>query len=342
MASLNGTCPAMATIRILTEREVRGRVTLDNEVVDAIRGAFVALSVGGVEMPPILSLRVLRYSGEVDVKTAFVPEIPHIAVKISPGYFENPRIGLPSLNGLIVMRDATSGIVSAILLDNGYLTTVRTAAAGAVAADLLARRSARTAAVLGTGVQAWQQVQALRIVRPIEEVRVWGRRVDAARSMAERLCCENGVAARAFDDPRQAVRDADVIVTATPSEVPVLKWTWLAPGHITAMGSDAPYKNELDPAILANADRYVPDRLSQCLRLGELRAAAAVALVPADRKFPELGDVLRGAAPGRVSDGDITVCDLTGTGVQDTVIADLALRRAQAAMVGALLDPERA
>jgi ectoine utilization protein EutC len=332
----------MAAIRVLTEPEIRRLVSLDHEVVDAVRGAFVALSAGGVEMPPIISLRVPRYRGEVDVKTAFVPDIPHIAVKISPGYFDNPRIGLPSLNGLMVALDATTGIVSAILLDNGYLTTVRTAAAGAVAADLLARRNARVAAVFGTGMQAWQQVQALRLVRPIEEIRVWGRRAEAARSMAERLRRESGLAAEAFDDPREAVRHADVIVTATPSEMPVVNWTWLAPGqHVTAMGSDAPGKNELDPAIVANADRYVPDRLSQCVQLGELRAAVAAALVPANRAFPELGDVLRGAAPGRITDADITVCDLTGTGVQDTVMADLALRRAQGTMVGVLFDTDR-
>ena len=233
----------MAEIRVLTEPEIRNFVTLDKGIVEAIRHAFVALSLGGVEMPPILNLRVPHYHGEVDVKTAFTPDIPHIAVKISPGFFDNPKIGLPSLNGLMVVLDATSGILSALLLDNGYLTTIRTAAAGAVAGDLLARRNARTAAVLGAGSQAWLQMQALRLVRPIEDIRIWGRRSEAAHSMAEKFR-QIGVTAQAVDDPWRAVSGADIIVTTTPSELPVLKWEWLAPGqHITAMGSDAPYKN---------------------------------------------------------------------------------------------------
>jgi ornithine cyclodeaminase len=331
----------MSNVRVLTERDLRDVITLDRDVVDAMGRAFVALSRGGVAMPPVLGLNVARYNGEIDVKTAFLPEVPHIAVKISPGYFDNPRIGLPSLNGLMVVLHANTGIVAAILLDNGYLTTLRTAAAGAVAADALARRNARSVAVLGGGEQAWEQVQAVRLVRPIEEVRVWARRADAARAIAARFAGAAGMHASAFEDAREAVTKADIVLTTTPSREPILKAEWLAPGqHVTAVGADASYKNELEPEVVSRADRYVPDCLSQCRELGELRAAIAAGAVPGERPFFELGHVLARDAPGRRNDRDITVCDLTGTGAQDTMIADLALARAVAKGAGVEIDSE--
>jgi ornithine cyclodeaminase len=331
----------MSNVRVLTERDLRDVITLDRDVVDAMGRAFVALSRGGVTMPPVLGLNVARYNGEIDVKTAFLPEVPHIAVKISPGYFDNPRIGLPSLNGLMIVLDASTGIVAAILLDNGYLTTLRTAAAGAVAADALARRNARSVAVLGGGEQAWEQLQAVRLVRPIEEVRVWARRADAARAIAARFAGAAGMHASAFEDAREAVTKADIVLTTTPSREPILKAEWLAPGqHVTAVGADASYKNELEPEVVSRADRYVPDCLSQCRELGELRAAIAAGAVPGERPFFELGHVLARDAPGRRNDRDITVCDLTGTGAQDTMIADLALARAVAKGAGVEIDSE--
>jgi ornithine cyclodeaminase len=329
----------MANVRLLTETEIRRLIRLDRDSIAAIGRAFVRLSTGDVEMPPILSLHVPRHRGEVDVKTAFIPDVPRIAIKISPGFFDNPALGLPSLNGLMVVLDARTGLLSALLLDNGYLTDIRTAAAGAVAADALARPDARIAAVIGAGMQACMQMAALRVVRPIAEVRVWARRAEAADSLAARLRRDLGVAATAVPEPRQAVHRADVIVTATPSGAPLLEWEWLCAGqHVTAMGSDAPYKNELAPAIVAKADLYVPDRQAQCALNGELRAAIAAGLVPPGRKFDELGDVLRGVAPGRTDPSQITVCDLTGTGIQDTAIANLTVERAETADVGRSIE----
>src|SRR5690606_18464429 len=130
----------------------------------------------------------------------------------------------------------------------------------------------------------------------------------------------------------QAVSGADVIVTTTPSETPILHWQWLAPGqHVTAMGSDAEHKNELDPEIIAKADVYVADSLVQTRLLGELHHAITAGLVAAERPFAELGGVVAGSQPGRNGPADITVADLTGTGVQDTAIATLARDRAMAA-----------
>jgi ectoine utilization protein EutC len=326
-------------VRVLTQRELRKLVPLDLESIETVAQAFSALASGGIEMPPILSLRVPEHRGEIDVKTAYVPGIPCIAIKISPGFFDNPKLGLPSLNGLMVALDSRTGLLSALLLDNGYLTDIRTAAAGAVAARALSRPESKIAAVLGTGAQARLQMHALALVRPLGHIRVWGRRIEQARALAQMLSAELAIAADAVDDPASAVRGADIVVTTTPTETPILSADWLTPGqHVTAMGSDAEYKNELDPKIIALSAPYVPDRLAQCARVGELRSAIAAGLVQSDRRFSELGAILTGSAPGRSGASAITVADLTGTGIQDTAIAALALRRAADADAGFVIE----
>ena len=308
-------------IQIVTEADLREIVTLDLTVIDVIERAFAALAEGGVVMPPILSMDLPQANGEVDVKTAWIPGFDSFAIKVSPGFFDNPRIGLPSLNGLMILFSARTGLVEALYLDNGYLTDIRTAAAGAVAARHLAPERVETAGVIGTGVQARLQMQAAHLVRPFSRLLVHGRDMEKARACAADLARALGIEAQATDDPAQLVAESQLVVTTTPARAPVLHADWLHPGlHITAMGSDQDGKNEIDPAALARADAYVCDSVSQCEKQGELRAALAAGLW--DRgKPPELGEVILGRKPGRRRAEDITICDLTGTGVQDTAIA---------------------
>ncbi|MEJ8573602.1 ectoine utilization protein EutC [Microbaculum marinum] len=325
----------MPTIRILTEAELRAAVPLDIDAVECVENGFRALARGGVVMPPILSMAIADHNGEVDVKTAYVPGIDSFALKVSPGFFDNPKIGLPSTSGLMVLFSARTGQVEALLLDNGYLTDVRTAAAGAVAARLLSRPDARTAAIIGTGMQARLQLKALTLVRDLERAVIWGRDISKAEELAAKLIGPLGIPVTAEPDPARAVGEADIVVTTTPSETPVLKADWLRPGqHVTAMGSDQHNKNELEPACLQRADLYVPDRLSQTRGLGELRSAIEAGVVAADAGFAELGTILEGQAPGRTAPEQITIADLTGTGVQDTAIATLARQRADASGAG--------
>ena len=314
----------MTDIRILTEDDLRARVHLDVALIGVIEGAFAALARGGVVMPPILSMHMPEVNGEVDVKTAFVPGLPGFAVKISPGFFDNPAKGLPSTSGLMVVLSSETGRVQAVLLDNGYLTDLRTAAAGGVAAKHLARAEARTAAVFGAGLQARMQLRALRLVRDIRSATVWARDPAKAEALAAQMTAE-GLSTRAEPDPRTAAQ-ADIVVTTTPASAPILRADWLRPGtHVTAMGSDQAGKNELDPDCFFRADLYVADRLSQTAALGELRAAIAAGIVPQGADLPELGAIITGAHPGRTAPGQITIADLTGTGIQDTAIASHAL-----------------
>src|SRR5690606_30831079 len=318
-------------VTILTEADLRTLVPLDLDAVDCVEDAFRALATTPVAMPPILRLDIPEHRGEVDVKTAYVPGIDHFAIKISPGFFGNPEIGLPSTNGMMVVLSAKTGLVQALLLDNGYLTDVRTAAAGAVAARHLSRPDSRSAAILGAGMQAEMQAQALALVRPVEAFRIWARDPARAAALCERLR-GRGLDAVPAPGVAEATGGADVIVTTTPATRPILHEA-TAGQHVTAMGSDAGHKNEIAPELLARA-YYVADRLSQTRVLGELHHAIAAGVVPADRSFPELGQIVAGLAPGRLSPGQITLADLTGTGIQDTAIAAIAVTRARAAGAG--------
>lgn len=325
----------MTRMVILTEADLRRVIILDGDAVSCVEGAFHALAARTVAMPPILRLDIPEHRGEVDVKTAYVPGLDGFAIKISPGFFDNPKIGLPSTNGMMVLLSAKTGLVQALLLDNGYLTDVRTAAAGAVAAKHLSRPDASVAAIFGAGMQARLQLQALTLVRPIRKARIWARDAAKAEKLALDLAGTLNIGVIAAADPQMAVAGADIVVTTTPSEKPILKAEWLEPGqHVTAMGSDAEHKNEIEPAALAQADLYVADRLAQTRRLGELHHAIEAGLVRPDAEFPELGQIVAGLRPGRTSASQITIADLTGTGIQDTAIATLAFARAGFAGAG--------
>lgn len=325
----------MPRIKILTERDLRKTVPLDLVAVQCVESAFHSLATKAVAMPPIQRLDITENRGEVDVKTAYIPGLDGFAVKISPGFFDNPRIGLPSTNGLMVLLSSKTGLVQALLLDNGYLTNVRTAAAGAVAAKYLARKDASIAAIMGAGIQARLQLQALTLVRSIREARIWARNASKAEAVAEELSTQLGFPITACADPKKAVAGSDVIVTTTPAGQPILSAAWLELGqHVTAMGSDAEHKNEIEPNAIVQADLYVADSLTQTRCLGELHHAIAAGIVAGEISFPELGDIIAGTRMGRLSDKQITIADLTGTGIQDTAIAWLAFAQAEAAGAG--------
>jgi ectoine utilization protein EutC len=265
-----------------------------------------------------------------------VSGLPSFALKISPGFFDNPKLGLPSVSGMMMLLSASTGRLEALHLDNGYLTDVRTGAAGAVAARHLARADARVAGVIGAGVQARLQMAALAKVRPIERILVWARDGAKADACADDLARRLDLDAIAVSSAERLVLEADVVVTATSAREPLVVADWLHPGlHVTAIGADAPGKNELHPAVLERADLVVCDSRAQCARLGELHHALEHGVEPAT---VELGEITGGARPGRTQPDQITVCDLTGTGVQDTAIALLAYRKAVARGFGTTIE----
>ncbi|MEL7013077.1 MAG: ectoine utilization protein EutC [Pseudomonadota bacterium] len=325
----------MPDIKILAESDLRALVALDSDAVDCIEQGFASLAGGKVVMPPIMTLMVPDHNGEVCVKSAYVPGIDSFAMKMSPGFFDNPKLGLPSTSGLMVLFSSRTGILEALLLDNGYLTDVRTAAAGAVAARHLAKEDAKTVCVIGAGVQAKLQLKALALVRPIKSAVIWARNKAKAEVVAAALQDELRFDVSAKEDAAAAVASADIVVTTTPSTKPLVMSDWLQSGQlIIAMGSDQEHKAELERECLVRADLYVPDSQSQCAVKGELRGALEAGLITPERRFSELGDIVVGKASGRQSNSDVIIADLTGTGVQDTAIATFACQRADSEDVG--------
>jgi len=312
-------------IPIIEEAELRRRVT-PAVAVAAIREAFRADGEGRTTVPPVINLQIPGTHGEFHVKTAHVAGVPHVAVKVASGFYDNPAKGLPTGSGLMAVFDAATGMPVALLFDNGYLTDVRTGAAGAVAAECLARPEIGTVGVIGTGVQGRMQVACLREVRRFDRLVAW----SPIRQELDRYCAEMragwGVEARAADGPEEVCRAADLLITATPARQPFVRSEWLRPGlHVTALGADTPGKQELDAACLVRADLVVVDRLAQSAAFGELHAALEAKLMTATDVHAELGAVVAGRRPGRTTDDQITIADLTGVGFQDTAIASAAL-----------------
>ena len=304
----------MATVRILREADVRAALPM-SACIDAVEAAFVAYSGGEAELPAVIHLDVPEARGEIHVKAGHIHGAPAYAVKVASGFSATDP---PSIDGLVLVFDAATGAPVAFLLDGGYVTDTRTGAAGGVAARRLAPEHAAVVAVIGTGIQARRQVEALRCVRDVTEVRVWGRDAERAAAAAADV---GGTAAPTVE---AAVDAADVVITCTASTRPLVRAGWIAPGtHITAVGSDGVGKQELDPELLRRADVLAVDSLDQCRRLGELQHALDVA----DRAV-ELGAICAGTAPGRTSSTQLTVCDLTGVGVQDVAAANVVLANA--------------
>jgi ectoine utilization protein EutC len=307
----------------LTESEIRSLVDLD-EARQWVQEAFVSFAEGRAVLPLPMEMQLPAVDGELHVKAAYLEGFPCFAVKAATGFYRNRDAGLPNLGGLVMAFDASTGFPRAVLLDNGYLTEVRTAAAGALAAEVLARPDAAAVAVLGAGGQARYQVEALIRIRPIRQLRAWSRTAERTEAFAAEMAERFGLEATVCGSAREAVADADIVVTVTPARKPIVEADWLRPGvHITAVGSDFPDKQELAPDVLARADKYVADSIDQCIRSGELHHAVAAGVMTANQVHAELGEVLAGRKPGRDTAGEITVADLTGLGVQDAAMANL-------------------
>ena len=323
------------TITILTEAEIQSCVGLNEEAISAVANGFTSLAAGEVTLPPIVRIDVPEHEGEVDVKTAYVRGLDSFAIKIAAGFFRNYRLGLPTGSGMMVLVSARTGRPEAVLLDNGYLTDVRTGAAGALAARYLARKRVETAGVIGSGMQARYQIRALKQVRGFQQLMVYGIVPDQVEEYAAEMASVLGVEVVKAADVETVVRNSDVVVTCTPAKEPYLKAEWLHPGlHITAMGSDAEDKQELYADALGRADLLVCDRKSQSFRLGEFHNGLEAGVISEDDPIIELGELTSGRKPGRESEEEITICDLTGVGVQDTAIALLAYQKAMEKNLG--------
>jgi len=290
------------------------------DIAKDIEDGFVAYSQGRVVVPPVGEMIFEKPPGDVHIKYGYIRENDYFAIKIASGFYENYKIGLPTSDGLILLFSQRDGSLASILLDECYLTNVRTAVAGQIAAKYLAPSEVGCIGVFGTGVQARMQVEFLRPVVKCSDIMVWGR--DNDKLGAYKLDMEKlGYTVRTTTDAGEVAQTCRLIITATASEAPLIDGSQITPGtHITAMGSDTHAKQELDPKILQAADLVVADSIEQCLTRGEISKTLQAGLI-SRKDLVELGDVIAGGQAGRTSDAQITVTDLTGVAVQDIQIA---------------------
>jgi len=288
------------------------------DLIPIIAQGFAAYSAGKAIIPPVGEL--LFDHGDVHIKYGYIKNDEFYVIKIASGFYNNQKLGLPSSNGLMLLFSQGTGELVSILLDEGYLTNIRTAAAGAIVAKYLAPRKVERIGVVGAGMQARLQVLYLIPVVGCGQVLVWGQNEnELAKYKADME--KEGFRVETTLEADQVLKSCNLVVTATPSTKPLLHAQSLHPGvHITAVGSDTPEKQELDCAILAQADMVVADSISQCLSRGEIFKAIGSGQINRDR-IVELGRIISREAPGRTSDSQITVADLTGLATQDIQIA---------------------
>jgi ornithine cyclodeaminase len=292
--------------------------TLD--LLPAIETGFAAYSTGQAVVPPVGEL--LLDEGEVHIKYGFIHEQPYYVIKIASGFYNNPSLGLPSSDGLMLVFDQKTGQLSGILLDEGYLTNVRTAVAGAIAAKYLAPESIQRIGIVGSGTQARMQLTHLKQITACRDILVWGLVPDELPVYQDEMTGQ-GFRVETTFKAGDILRSCNLIVTATPATAPILQAADLQAGtHITAVGSDTPEKQELEATILERADLVVADSISQCLLRGEIHQAIKTGQLRQDRVV-ELGDIIAGKVLGRTNESQITVADLTGVAVQDIQIASM-------------------
>lgn len=321
------------SVVILTEQEIRESTDLTPALVDAVEDGFRIIATGGASTPSPMFFDV-DAGNEIDVKAVWIRPWGDISIKVATGFFQNPAKGLPSGNSVMLSLDATTGMTRAVLLEGGYLTTLRAAAAGAIAARWLAPTSAATVGIIGTGELARWHAKALLLRETTKCVLVYGRSADRAGALVRDLSESSHVRATRAQSVQELVEASDIVVTCTSAHDMLVRSAWVHPGmHITAAGADVAGKQELDPEILHRADRVVCDSRTQVLTQGECQHVvnANPGMAQDLSWLTELGDIVAGKVPGRVRDDEVTVCDLTGVGMQDAAIARYVLANARRA-----------
>jgi len=308
--------------RIVTLEQIKSAIQ-PQTVIDAVEAGFALYSQGRVIVPPVGSLDFASPPGDVHIKYGYIQDDDYYVIKIASGFYDNPRQGLPSNNGMMLVFNQKTGESLAILLDEGYLTDLRTGAAGAVAAKHLAPDEITCIGVIGAGVQARMQVMLLQTITPCRQVKVWNRS-DAAYDRYIADMAQHGFNVQPVANTIELAQHCNLIITTTPSRQPLIGADAIQPGtHITAVGSDGHGKQELHAALLGKADTIAADSLAQCLDYGEISHGVQAGFIT-ENDVVELGQIISGDAAGRTSDEQITIADLTGVAIQDIQVAKMA------------------
>lgn len=316
-------------VRVLDEETVR-RLLPMRDCIDAMADALASLARGEVHNP----LRFIVRPPQEESLLALMPahrggERPAYALKALAIFPSNAALGLDLHQGFVALFDGETGEVRA-LMNAGGITAVRTAAVSGVATRCLARDDVRTLAILGTGIQARAHLEAMQAVREFERIVVWGRTPGRFSDLAE---------VEEVSSPEEAVRAADVLVTATSAAEPVVRREWLKPGvHVNAVGASLPTTRELDTQTVADSSFFVDRRESTLNESGDFLIAQHEGAVGPEHIRAEVGELVLGTAPGRRSSDEITVFKSLGLAVEDLAAAEYLLARAEAENAGAVVS----
>jgi ornithine cyclodeaminase len=291
-----------------------------DEFVNYMKQAFVAYSNGQAVVPPVGELIFTDPKGEAHIKYGYIKGGDAYCIKIASGFYDNPKLGIASSQGMMLLFNQQTGQPQAVLLDEGWLTDIRTAAAGALAAKYFAPKRVDAIGIIGTGTQAKLQLRFLKAMTPCRKVWVWGRNRENAQKYQAELA--GAFEVQIAENPAEIARHCNLIVTTTPSEKPLLQAKDIRAGtHITAMGSDTAYKQELESGLLKKADLVVSDSIPQSKSRGEIYRAVKDGMITV-YEVVELGNAIQNISLQRTNDQQISVVDLTGVAVQDIMIAN--------------------
>jgi ornithine cyclodeaminase len=323
------------SVRVLSGDDVRIALQMP-DCIEAMDTVLRQLAAGELYLPLRSVVRPPQSPGFLGLMSAHrAGDTPAYGLKAVAIFPENPRRGLDAHQGVVIVFSGEDGRVSGFV-DASAVTAIRTAAVSAVATRALARDGAKTLAVLGAGVQAAAHIEAMACVMPLERVRVYSRRPEPAAELAAATAERYGVDAAAAASVEEALRDADVVVTATTAREPIVEHGWFAPGtHVNAVGSSIPTTRELDGATVAAARLFVDARESTLNESGDLLLAVREGAVAEGVPLVELGEVLSGKTAGRTSPDELTAFISLGLAVEDLAAAELALRVAAEAGLGA-------
>jgi len=319
---------------VLSEENVKSLVTIE-DALEAVELAFRERARGHAQMPPKMYLNYQKYNGDLRTMPAYLENLDISAVKVVTVHPGNSRFGLPTVNATILLVDPKDGQLLSIM-SGGFITALRTGAAGGIAAKYLAIKKPTKIGFVGAGFQARTQLSALlNICDGLKEIRVWDIRPEAATNFVTEIKAKTRISnVCSVNDVKTVVGDADIVVTTTPSTKPLVMNDWVNSGtHFNCIGADAPGKEELDPAILRRSKLVIDDWM-QASHSGEINVPVSSGILARDNVWAELGEVVAGLKPGRTSENEITVFDSTGLAIQDAAVAEIVYRRALEKKVG--------
>ena len=311
-------------MRIVSLEEIK-LVLPKIDLMQEIETGFSAYSNGEVVVPPVGELNFDNPPGDVHIKYGYIQDDDVYVIKIASGFYQNKLLGLSNGQGMMLVFDQKSGKPIGLLQDEGYLTDVRTAVAGAICAKYLAPKNIEAIGIIGTGVQARMQLEYLKRVTDCKSAIVWGRS-ESALDQYKTIMADSGFIIQTTMALEQVTDNCNLIITCTASEKPIIRKDHVTGNvHITAMGSDTPNKQELGSNVLSKADLIIADSRSQCEVRGEIHHAIRNNAVSMD-SIAELGEIINGDRQGRTTSSEVTVADLTGVAVQDIQISKAVLK----------------